>query len=363
MALYINEQTSSLADLLTKLDTFLTTGGGGNPGWTAEDVDGGGNSLDTSAGIWAISKTDPVSGEHCQVAFQWDTGTPGNLGVYQYHDASGPGNYNNGNNPWAQAADSGNGAASSNNTTLGGNRNVAISNSPVQYWCFAGDAHAHVVVQRADLSYRHFGFGVLAKTNDWTGGSYAYGYKYLSGPTTSVAIQARSCMLLDGLAAGTSPDSMEDYAATVRIEGMSDSPASGMWSVVMGNQSSAALGQDRQGTPRDRIHLTGGFRGGHWAMMFGQFGGTYNLGYIPTVPIVLFHRDRDISGSSTLVNSLTPALGYMPEVRQIMMRSFLPQDTVTIGADTWHIFPTRERWVSGAFTGTTVYQGIAYKEN
>ena len=49
MALFDNQTTSSVADLIAKLNTFLTTGGGGNPAWTADRHVPG-------SGEWAISK-------------------------------------------------------------------------------------------------------------------------------------------------------------------------------------------------------------------------------------------------------------------------------------------------------------------
>jgi len=355
MPLYKNETTTDLADLISKLNTFLTTGGGGNPGWTADRHV-------PASGEWAISKNDGGSND-VEVAFQWDTATPDNLGIYQYRSGSGAGNYNTGVAPYAQANDSGNGAASTSNATLETARYVEITNTPTQYWCFTGDTYAHIVIELSGgADYRHFGFGVLDKINDWTGGEYCYGWKFLSSPTTDVAIQARSTMLLDGLCAGTSPDAMQNFCATMHIEGMTDTPTSGLWGVFMGNQGSANLGNDRQSTPRGRIHLTHGFRNGIWAKGFGDFIGTQNMGYVPTYPITITHWDRDISGSSSQADSLSPPLGSMKDVRGVSLENFSAKETVTISGDTWHIFPSAKRY-SGTLQGTTGYQGIMYKEN
>jgi hypothetical protein len=43
---YINESTSSMADLVSKLNTFLS----GTPGWTSDQHD-------AANGKWAMSKT------------------------------------------------------------------------------------------------------------------------------------------------------------------------------------------------------------------------------------------------------------------------------------------------------------------
>lgn len=349
MALFINETTSSLADFVSKLNTFLTTGGAGNPGWSADRHV-------PASGQWAVSKDDD-SGEAVEVAFQWDTATPSALGIYQYFSGSGAGNYNTGLAPYAQAADSGNGAASTSNASLDANRSARIGNTPVQYWCFASEtyANAYVVVETADGFYRHFGFGCIAKNNDWTGGSFAYGHKFLSGQSSNVAIQARSCMLLDGLANGTSPDAMQSYAATIRCDNLMNQPASGLWAVHLGNQASGSLGNDRQGSPQARIHFTGGFRAGLHALNFGQFPGSIASSLIPSYPLVTYHWDRT-SGN------LVGPMGYMRDVRGIMLKNFQAEDTVTIGGDTWYLFPSFKRYVgSGALTDTTGYQGVMYK--
>ena len=131
MALFINETTTDLADLIAKLNTFLTTGGGGNPAWTADRHV-------PASGEWAISKAALGSNTNdIQVAFQWDTATPSAVGVYQYNHASGAGNYNTGRaGPWDQDGDSGNGFAGTSNASLSGERFMSIGNAPVQYWAF-----------------------------------------------------------------------------------------------------------------------------------------------------------------------------------------------------------------------------------
>lgn len=362
MALFQSGSTTGLVDLLTKLDTFLTTGGAGNPGWTAEDVDGAANSLDTAAGEWAISKTE--SGEDCEFVAWWDTATPNNLALGQYYTGSGPGNYNNGADPWAQTGDSGNGDASKSNTTIQDGRFARITGSPEFYWCFAAEseAYAHVVVRVGTLDYIHFGFGVLNKFNDWTGGAYCYGYEYLGGQVTDVALQTRSTCLLDGVAASAGGTDMEDFVATLHIENMPNQPGSGLWAVHMGHQTGGnsgnnyLLGQDRQGTPEDRIQTVGGFRDGIVAASFGQAAGAVTTGRLTAYPIVIAHSDRDDS------DTLRP-LGYMNDVMGVNLRQFSAEDTTIIGSDTWHIFPTRRRGVTGALTDTTGLQGIMYKEN
>lgn len=356
MALFENNTTTDLQDLLTKLNTFFTTGGGGNPGWTADR-------FDTPSGEWAMSKDS--GSEAVEVSFQWDTGSPGNLGVYQYHTGLGAGNYNSGGGtvPYDQDGDSGNGAASTTDATLATARHVALGNSPVQYWAFASSAAPHygyVVVETAADTYVMFGWGVMDKGNsDYTGGEFCCGYKFLGGVSSNVALQALSSLFLDGILNGTN---MELFASTIHLEGFSDTPASGLWTVCMGNQNPANLGNDRQGSPIARTTAIGGCRAGTHAMPFGQFVGTINMGLIPTYPIVQYYLDRDISGVSATVGATT-LLGTMPDVRGIMLKNFQPQQEVEIDGDTWIMFPSRKRWASGALTNTSGYQGMLFKKN
>lgn len=361
MALWKNETCSSLQDLLTKLDTFLTTGGAGNPGWTAEDTDGLGNSLNTTTGVWAISKAGTGS-DVVQIAAQYDAGgTEGRFGLYQYYDSSGTGSYVRADDPWGQVGDSGNGYAGTTNSALAGARHVTIGLSPIQYWCFTGDTYVHVVVEVAVGEFVHFGFGILDKFNDWDGGEYCYGYRYDDGGTSNVAIRDDTTTLLDGNAKDDVED-MELQAATMRLEGMTDSPSGGLWAVCMGNQASGSLGNDRQSTPKARIHVSGGFRAGSHATMFGSFGGLITQGLIPTYPIVVYHWDRDISGSSTMSGSIAP-LGAMKDVRGVSLHNFAARDEVTIGSDDWVIFPARKRDDGGDLEDSTGYQGICYKKS
>jgi hypothetical protein len=170
---------TTMATFLESLQGFLTTGGAGNPGWTDENA-GGGTYLgvDTTNGEWAVSKSAGGT-NYIQVAGQWATGSPQFLGLYQYYNTGGPGSYVDGSRPWGQSNDSGNGYSGGTitNANLDDERYVLIGNSPIRYWCFTGDTYAHVVVETSSGVYVHFGFGLLDKFNDWTGGEYCYGHR------------------------------------------------------------------------------------------------------------------------------------------------------------------------------------------
>ena len=358
MPLFRTETVTSISTLVTQLNTFLVLAGGSNPNWTSDLIN-------TGTGLWAISKDDGGTGE-VEVAFAWDTGTPNNLAIFQYHTGLGAGNYNLGNNPWAQAGDSGNGAASQVNATIATSRHVAIGATPIRYWAFASDpdANVYVVVQTSALEYVHFGFGALEKNNDYDGGEFAYGNRFQVAASADFALEPRSTCLLDGRAGTSSGTDMEDHAATVHLEGIPASPVNGMWAVHMQHQVGGTvgnnwlLGQDRQTVPVDRIQCIGGFRAGAVAVWFGQFPGSLSSGRFEAYPIVCVNSDRNDT------DTMYP-LGQMVDVRGVSLRNLQAQDTRIIGSDTWHVFPTHERGEgSGApLSGTSALQGIMYKEN
>lgn len=346
MALWINEQTSTMADFIDKLNTFLTTGGGGNPGWTADRHV-------PASGEWAVSKAG--TNDDVEVAFQWDTGGPSSLGVYQYKSGSGPGNYVPASFPYGQLNDSGNGALSTTEASLIGKRHAAISDSPLQYWCFTGDTYAHVIVQVNATRYTHFGFGVLDKFNDWEGGAYAYGERFQTGIGTDPAIQVGSTHLLDGLikdgSGGNPTNDQELFAATVHIVGLPQQVASGLWAVVMGDQTD--LGNDRQASPKGRMLFVGGYRANEIARSFGVLTTNPQSGFVPGYPISTLYFVRSPS-------TIYGPMGIMKDVRGVNIDQFEAGDEIVIGSDTWVLFPS---YIKGTGSGKSENQGIMYKKN
>lgn len=349
---------SSMATFLESLQAFLTTAGAGNPGWTDEAAGGGTHTgVDTTNGQWAVSKAGAAGTDTIQIAGKWNTSSPDYLALYQYFDSAGVGNYNDGVEPGLQTNDSGNGynGGTYTNANLDNERYVRIGNTPIRYWVFTGDIYVYVVVETSANTFVHFGFGQLDKFNDWTGGEFLYGHRIPA--TGSHVTSADTSWLLDGFLNGTGD---QLFAATVHIEGMTDSPASGKWGVSMvDGQGASVLGQDTAGI--DRIHIIGGFRCGSHARFFGTQPGATSSGLVPSYPLVIYHIDRDISGTSTFTNSWAP-LGAMPEVRGVSVQNYEAGDTIVIGSDTWYVFPMSTKYVS-TIIGTSGYVGVMYKAN
>ncbi len=362
MVLFDNQTTSSVADLIAKLNTFLTTGGGGNPAWTADRHDAG-------AGEWAISKAAlGTNTADIQVAFQWDTATPQHLGIYQYNHASGVGNYDIARaGPWDQDGDSGNGFAGTSNASLVNERSIDLEgDTPVQYWAFVTQSPVeavHIVVETSALKYMHFGFGELDKFNDWNGGAYAYGMRMQGVATTNTAVQTGSTHLLDGLTVdGGSPNptnGMELFAATIQCDALPQQVANGLYAVLMGNQ--ADLGLDRQnndGSSPDtaRALFTGGYRANQFASDFGQAIPSPDAGFVPGYPIIPFYWHQSPS-------TVYGPMGAMVDVRGVNIEDFASAQEFVIGSDTWTVFPAREKSDVTTTVGATVHQGIMYKQN
>jgi len=336
---YTNQTTTTLPDLISKLNTFLAANG-----WTTHHV--------PASGEFAARKT--ATGVDVALAGQWNTSSALHMAIYQWHGAA----YNSGASPWAQTNDSGNGAASTSNASIVTERLIGNVGSPLQFWCFEGDYYFHVVIEASVGEYVHFGAGSLEKFNDWTGGDYVYGHRFNGSSSTNSAVDAGTTNLLDGLVNGTN---LEKHAATVYLIGMLNQPAGGIYGVVMGNQSAASLGQDRQSVPKDRVHLMGGFRGGPSTLQWGMFHGNVASGLLPGYPITIFHRDV-LGGTPT--GDIEGPLGRMPDVRGMSIRNYAGGDELVIGSDTWVVFPSFKKYPgSGSLANTSGYQGIAYRKN
>ena len=333
------QTTVNLADLISKLNTFLLA-----QGWSTHHV--------PASGEFAAWKNPGGGVRWITLATQWDTGTPDVLGIYQWHGLA----YNALSSPWAQNLDSGNGAASTARANLLLERRVFTTTTPECFWCYEDDNYFHVIVRRSTDVYEHFGAGELVKYNDWTGGEYCYGHLFAGTVNAGCALQGNSSHLLDGIAVDmVAPyDNMELRVATLHIEGMAEQGVNDIWGVVMGNQNAANLGVDRAANAR--IHINGGFRGGLFPPLFGQFAGTLQRGLVPLYPIVPVYWNRT-------TGHVYGPLGMMPDVRGVQIKNYASEQEIVVGADTWVVFPSyRRRDIPAATAGYSERQGIAYKQ-
>lgn len=326
---YQTGTATDLEDLLSKVATFAVANG-----WTEDE-------RNNSTGDLALSKVG--TDDSVYVSFRWDPASKQHLSVHQALGYT-PGN-DSGNHP----DDSGNGynaTSSHSNANLALERHVSdLGDGPFSsYHIFEDDDYLHVEVQVSSGVYRRFGFGVLSpKYGTYTGGAYAYGCKV--GLTTNHnATDSSDTTLLDGI--GTE----EDQQATVHVEGLPNQVAAGKWGVCVARTVDPS-DTDTAGNAREL--LQGGFRGGPVAVPMGVFSGSALTGNVPMYSILAWHNDTD-------TDRVRP-VGVLPNVRALNIRSFEPEEEVSIGGDTWVVFPMGNRTEANV-AGRTYYSGIAHKK-
>ncbi len=284
--------------LMNALETFAESNG-----WTDREL--------TTADSLGLSKSS--GDDQVEVQFRWVSSNPTRITVHQSVDFDAVGTI-----PGQHTNDSGNGyvPGTFNETNIALSRNVELRDASMDYWFFEDDANGgdspylYVVVNFTGNQYSHFGFGCLEKFNDWTGGAFAYGWRKddVLGQTaaTSAVGFHRESWMLDGLTDGsTSPNDLENYVATLHMEGMVNQVASGKWGVVW-----ARVGSDgNQGTDGDAVArepIIGGFRGGPTARAFGRQpkdGITYAARRLPHSSVVPRQHAGDARGRASRVDA------------------------------------------------------------
>ena len=254
--------------------------------------------------------------------------------------------------PGTQTDDSGNGGLGTNDRQV-----EAIGDAGVTYWFYGPlsgtEDFIYVVVEYAAGFYRHFGFGDLIKANDYTGGEFAYGGNWAQDTNIDMGNSSAHSVLLDQ-ACGTATK-----AATVHLEGITDEPsASTKWGVVFlgtapGNDSAAVA----------RWILEGSVRGGRY-IPFAFIKASLLDGLFPGIPIKVFCSDSRATGAPINRDRF---LGTMPFARTVQMGLLDAEDTFTVGAETWRVFPAaRKIYITPEGTSGTEESwnlGIAYRES
>jgi len=324
-------------DLLSKLDTFAT-------GLTTDPwVSGYTPNPDTTNRWFELHKT----GHSFSMRYPASMAAGETASV---HHASAY--INSSTEPGAHTSDSGNGynvGTGGTSANLETERCVSeIGNGPFsQYHFFADDTtfdYVHVVVEITAGVFRHFGFGHLDKFGDnWVGGQYVYGH-YHDQATNRTAVSTQHTTMLDGLYSATNGI----RGATVRLTSGLPNQSTSVWGVCVATSS---LGTDTAALARQKIH--GGFRAGMEARGFGSPVGNFSSGVIPMYSFAAYYKDPS--------NSRVYLLGYQPDVRAVSCFNFSPGDEITIGVDTWIIFPMALRTEANV-ANRTYYAGLAYRK-
>lgn len=325
---------SSTQDLMQKLSTFAQ--GLSTTPWTEDNLDLVFDKLSLHLG-------------NCYVHFKWDSTAQTTIGMFQSLGFAGSGADQD-----AHTNDSGNGDDPGVAPVVTERRvDFGVAGPYTAYHFFAGEGdepYIHVVVEVTSGVFRHFGFGNLVKTNDWTGGEYCYAHLWDSGAAyTDNPTSPNHTFMLDGITASY----LVALAATVHVEGMPNGPTSHKWGACC-NLGKSAAGNDGDGN--GRCPLFGSSRSGLWGFTLLWMNYSHINSYKALVPIVLCYRDTDETPDEILW------LGQMPEVGLINHANFDPGDEITVGSDTYMIFPWVRKQTLGADTQESRNGGIAYKK-
>ena len=316
---YSTGGATSHDNFFTSLDSFLTTNG-----WTQDIFN-----TTTNEGAWHKGTV------YAQI--RWD-GTD-NFTLFHSLGISGsiPG-----------TNDSGNGDTGSAPHTAERRCNVVGTLSAATYYFFADGDYFHCALEVATGRFRHFGWGILDKEGDWTGGEYCYGHIWdqsagnIDAPAASVhtvGLDSRN----DGL---TNQD-----CATVHIEGFPSQGGTSKWGVVT---SLTAAGNDTAGVAR--VLLDGFMRDGPWPNAVLFIPANVNDGFVPMCFIEVYYRLESPSPDRYYL------LGVQPDVMLINMKNINPGDEFSVGADTWKVFPTVRKQTLENNTEESWNGGIAYKK-
>lgn len=315
--------STDLADLIADFLTFATANG-----WTQDEND-------TVNGHVGFHRNSVF------VQFRYDVATPQELSIYQslgwISAATDPGSHTD---------DSGNGyngPSAWSNALADDERHVAdIEDGPFTRWFFEADTYLHVVILISPGVYRHFGFGQIVKTGDWTGGEYCYGQN-----NVGAGLRTDETVLLDG---GLTASGSSRQAATIHMEGLPGQDVASEWGQIWGTASA----RPDDTAAHVKAMVQGGCRGGPTGLDFGNLGGLPTTsGFLGPYPIELYYMD--------LVANDVFYLGHQPAVRVVNMEFFAPGDTIVVGSDTWYIFPASQKALSGGNSSNNL--GIAYRRD
>lgn len=328
---------TSQEDLITQLFTFATANG-----FTQSELD-----LTNNRGT--LNRT--TGGAQLFVHFAWDGSDADNIAMAQSLAFSGPSV-----NIDAHTNDSGNGTEAA---SLADERRVSgIGNGPFTGYHFFADTtpspYCYVILQYASGLYRHFGFGIIDKIGDWTGGEFVCGHVWNDGGALDDPDSTRHTLMMD--AVHTSQSGNDERApGTLHAEGLVDQPGSpGRWLNVGTGFGGGSGWNGTDGDAEDRGICVGGFRGGYWTNMFGRVNPSLLNGFIPLIPIPLVYENR------TPAPDTHTLLGFMPNVRHVQMANFTPGQSVVVGSDTWVILPGVRKSDVGGGTEESKNMGIAY---
>lgn len=341
---------TNAGDLMAKVSTFAVS----TMGWTEEYYE------NSTYKIMTLSKGS------CIVSFYWDANDaePDSIAMYQSLGYLGdPPTYY----PWDQTDDSGFGHTDSTSPDQGIQRGIKfIGAGPYTSLHLFGSTSpdpdvVYCVLEYTPGIYRHFAFGNVEKFGTWTGGEFVSGHqwtRYNSGQDLDVPSSTYHSVLLDGAYVNGDGQGTpyKRAGATVHCESLPNQDVAGKWGAVgyaYGMTTPANL-TDTAG--EDMLTLYGGCRNGPAVAQFGWQEPDISKGYIPIIPIELYYVDTSTSPDNYHY------LGRLANCGHIQMKGLDPNSTITIGADTWRVFPAVRKSRVGGNNEESWWMGLIYKQ-
>lgn len=225
----------------------------------------------------------------------------------------------------------------------------------------ASPSYIHVVVEYDPGFYRHFGFGRMVKFGKWIGGEYYYGTTWDQGAAIDDAETGSHITPFD-----SRQSTIEDQGCRIfglkmdgtAFDGLKDTSPCARWHTTAGrytNTTQSGNGVDGNGAD------IGGLIANCWREpmqphFFANGINTFN-NFRPLIPIAIY-SDEGVSDPGT-----TRFLGTIPDMRSVSMRNLNPGQSISVGGDTWLVFPLiRKGDFSGTDTEFSKNWGFAYKQ-
>lgn len=316
---YQTGTATSTEDFVNTLQTFAVA-----QGWML-DIFSAGNS-------WMAMNNGSV-----YIQVRWDTN--GRLGIFQslgfVNTSTAPGNHTN------DAGLCNVDASTPYNSTISSSTNsrfLDLPNGPItSYHFFTDDTtkYIYAVIQVSPGVYYHMGMGTIDKLGTWTGGEFVYGDE---GTDTSPPVNVSGTAFTSY--SSTTSSSVTQFS--MHIEGLPGQNGSGKWMLGLATNNTVGdnpAGNDRSGNPRMTgwvAHISSGFN-----VALSRFRYGLTNGLLPLMPMEVWYKY-----TISLNQNRCYLIGYMPDVYVINMALFNAEDEVTIGSDTYIIFPARQKGVS-----------------
>lgn len=340
-------------DLMAKVSTFAVS----TMGWTEDYYEN------------STYKMMSLHKGNCYVHFSWNDNSsasyPSSIAMYQGLAYLGdPPTYY----PWEHTNDSGYGHDDKTSPDLSNERSVSFIGDGAytalhMFGSTSPDPDViYCVLEYSPGLYRHFAFGNTEKYGTWTGGEFVAGHywsrytqpDYLDDPDYS-----HHSILLDGLTRenGGAAARGSRIGATVHCEGF---PNQG--STKWGQCGDARLNAGDATTYRldrdgyEMLPLWGGCRNGPALLQYGWQEPDITKGYIPVIPIELYYVDISAAPDNYYL------IGRLANMGHIQMKGLDPNTTITIGGDTWRVFPAVRKSKVGGNIEESWWMGLIYKQ-